>query len=1031
MDREGFRNRLKQYKQAREENPGLKYWEFIINNTDQYGNVVSTEESPIYDEAYLKQQKQIQDNQRVVDQIKRKWNEFDYARTETDKRGAIPFIEDKKITLSNAGKDTGVTLSTNLLDSIAKYANKADLPLSDALGLAGQESTFGKGYNSEAKEILPSVLVSDWNYGNPTGRADRSENPYLGLWNTANRKVNGNQGFYNDNQEFIYDQNFINTLKGGIPFADKESDRLGTDMPVLEHAFKKFKSGKYNPKDPSHTKMVKERGKALMQSPQIQKWIKENNIKYAEGGEVTGPPTYEQWYNDVTKYNPTILDGASMYWSIEAAKKALHNEAMGLPGYATMWNNYVRSLPKADPDIEEFVDDLWVNENPNNVGYRNGKYYPHKSPEGGKMTIGPGFKLGSGQHKITEKQAKRGMAKSRLDQEARRVAKGYFKDVDAAINSGQTTNPADTVRPQIKAGLADILHQTGSLKKWPKLINAVREGDLEKIQNEAIVTWRDNNGVLHEDKRRNELRNKKNWYYAEGGEVESNKYRIVTKDSTLKPQMQSAIDWTNKWHEARKATGKFNDQYESTESYGNRPVVILPSNAGQAAGTFTGTSKSSLVRVNPDVVPQFGNSLESAVVHELGHETSIENAASKMSVDKAKSSAIVKKVAEITGSPEFYTTGQGSDYYNSAAEEYARLQQMRHAMGADPTKEYSLPELKGWLKQFSLPTDERGVKLMNDVAINTYTPDGILMAAEGTNNVQPDPFEMLMRTKTKVSGIPINDPPLENVFSPLDVVLGTAYKGWPVVNSVFKNYGPALGALVVGSDMQTNRNQPLLTKKLDPDVSEFYNDIVIPMNPNNEVYKQYFMKQFRNPDIEIHSSKSLPNNFAADFNPNTNKIRLKEDYLLSPMRQQLEVHEYGHLLDKYLPYDENTQQVLNNTLKVSKRPISKDSNTYRERQSTKREAEFKAYQNLKNAGKMKVKTSKAKTKKYQEYLMNATDEEILELLGADTAYKQDYLAGNIDINTLRQQMMYAPTIAAGLIIPEYLLKEDEDKKQWT
>ena len=26
MDREGFRNRLKQYKKAREENPGLKYW---------------------------------------------------------------------------------------------------------------------------------------------------------------------------------------------------------------------------------------------------------------------------------------------------------------------------------------------------------------------------------------------------------------------------------------------------------------------------------------------------------------------------------------------------------------------------------------------------------------------------------------------------------------------------------------------------------------------------------------------------------------------------------------------------------------------------------------------------------------------------------------------------------------------------------------------------------------------------------------------------------------------------------------------
>lgn len=36
MDREKFKNRLKQYKQAREENPGLKYWEW--KNIPKYGN---------------------------------------------------------------------------------------------------------------------------------------------------------------------------------------------------------------------------------------------------------------------------------------------------------------------------------------------------------------------------------------------------------------------------------------------------------------------------------------------------------------------------------------------------------------------------------------------------------------------------------------------------------------------------------------------------------------------------------------------------------------------------------------------------------------------------------------------------------------------------------------------------------------------------------------------------------------------------------------------------------------------------------
>ena len=235
---------------------------------------------------------------------------------------------------------------------------------------------------------------------------------------------------------------------------------------------------------------------------------------FAEGGEVTGPPTEEQWYADITKYNPTILDNASLQWSIEQAKKDLHAQAMGLPGYAPMWNNYMRSLPKDDPDINEFVDQLWEYENPDNVGYNSAKkkYYPHKSPEGGKMTIGPGFKLGSGSHNITEREAKRGVTKARLDQEARRVGKQHLNAVDQFLNYGQTTNPADTVSPQIKMGLMDLRHQVGPLNEWGNLRQAVLEGDLDKIKKESTVTWKDN-GVTKVDKRRKKLRDKKYWHY--------------------------------------------------------------------------------------------------------------------------------------------------------------------------------------------------------------------------------------------------------------------------------------------------------------------------------------------------------------------------------------------------------------------------------------------------------------------------------------------------------------------------------------
>ena len=190
MDREGFRNRLKQYKQARKTNPGLTYWDFIRNNTDKDGNAVSTKESPIYTEEHINELKRRAHANNVVNYVEAKIRKFDQERDITDQKGVIPFIPEKAITLTNASKDTGVTLSTNLLDSVAKYAKIADLPLSSALGLAGQESTFGKGYGVEAKEMLPSILVSDWNYNNgPLGLTDRSENPYMGLKNAANIKV--------------------------------------------------------------------------------------------------------------------------------------------------------------------------------------------------------------------------------------------------------------------------------------------------------------------------------------------------------------------------------------------------------------------------------------------------------------------------------------------------------------------------------------------------------------------------------------------------------------------------------------------------------------------------------------------------------------------------------------------------------------------------------------------------------------------------------------------------------------------------
>ena len=222
--------------------------------------------------------------------------------------------------------------------------------------------------------------------------------------------------------------------------------------------------------------------------------------------------------------------------------------------------------------------------------------------------------------------------------------------------------------------------------------------------------------------------------YNEGVDgVPPQKYRVVGKDPEFKEAAQSAIDWTTNWHDARKATGEYDEQYESISPFIKRPTAIVQSPlGGDTSGTFAGAFENAVVRIDPNVSPMWGNTTESAIVHELAHETSAEKLAKGIPASQAKGSAIIDKVSEITGSPKFHTNEQGSQYENNAVEEYARLQQMRHAMKADPTKKYSLSELKSWLKKFFLPDDERGVRLMNEVAqADINSKSRLYTAAEG------------------------------------------------------------------------------------------------------------------------------------------------------------------------------------------------------------------------------------------------------------------------------------------------------------
>lgn len=202
-------------------------------------------------------------------------------RKQAERKYFIPFIKEKSITISGSNKgkgikDKGATISTNMLDSIAKYSRKAGISFRDGLGLVAQESTLGNAPNrrtgykfghsnsngtwSPVKTNYngwsPVLITSDWDYieGNPYSnhnidRSGTTPQPYSTI---------------------------ISTLKKGENFK--------IDTPPLLHAFELFKSGDYNPNDKGYTRDVRERGNELIKfSPEIQSWMKSNNIKKLGG----------------------------------------------------------------------------------------------------------------------------------------------------------------------------------------------------------------------------------------------------------------------------------------------------------------------------------------------------------------------------------------------------------------------------------------------------------------------------------------------------------------------------------------------------------------------------------------------------------------------------------------------------------------------------------------------------------------------------------------------------------------------------
>lgn len=214
----------------------------------------------------------------------------------------IPYIKEKEIKLTNAGKLTGIRLSTNQLDSIAKYASKVGLPIKTALGLVGQESAFGNyfGYANNAKNLntyntQPKEIRDK--YGMPTYKIVNYENliPERTPTNVDDFAINkryGKRSVTNFGMPTIINGDELDKLKvqhEAYPALQRKRSKFWRDIntPTLQLAFEHYKTSPqtYNAGNSNQQNLVNSKANDVWGSPEIQKWYRTSPyVKHRLGG---------------------------------------------------------------------------------------------------------------------------------------------------------------------------------------------------------------------------------------------------------------------------------------------------------------------------------------------------------------------------------------------------------------------------------------------------------------------------------------------------------------------------------------------------------------------------------------------------------------------------------------------------------------------------------------------------------------------------------------------------------------------------
>ena len=570
MDREGFRNRLKQYKKAREESPGLKYWEWKAQPAEKdipkYGGGTGNVEEwdpRITAEGY--------DDKGYYAQAMNPLPEVTVVGSKTRSRSEIPI----QFTYVNGYPEaTAVTTDYNVAaGALERVYPEFDLLLgaraikmlptkAEKLGrflanerigqpvtppLSPATSTYVPNKN-HAKTSLkfferPSKLTQEEQngflkhyrnrsrhskqYGADFGkydiRAQKSDSPifseFVGdgsesaVFSSKNNKwvykIYDGASFNDLDELRKWTNNFL--LRNKIDFAEPITYKgFVTSKQGIHPVFRQKKLTPISWNDPKMAEIqtkIKEMYKNAgwddrmvkdglqLNDMQIQNFAydKLGNLKaidvdvypingFADGGEVTGPPTYEDWQKSLIKNNLWMHPDYYMAHSLNTATKALKQASAKLPGREDMPPVPVPAEIKGEFPQEWVMNNLYNVENPRKKGVtkKYAKMYDSR-------TLGAGVDVVSGHPELYDKAKRFGIEKELADE----IAYEHIVHDDQVIRDNYADiygkAAADTLSFGPRFLVAQARYQQGNVRKgWDEIHKALAKGDAKALKKAVL-----------------------------------------------------------------------------------------------------------------------------------------------------------------------------------------------------------------------------------------------------------------------------------------------------------------------------------------------------------------------------------------------------------------------------------------------------------------------------------------------------------------------------------------------------------------